>query len=279
MELLHKKPGVIVALFGGLGNQMFMVASAWLTAMLYQVPLYLCKATENAHITEGLNYARDLFRNIGQEIPFTFEQLVQQGILKTYRFHSRPNFDLYNPLDVEPPVLVHGYSQCWPPLAEFEKEICEIFVQALEPYRKTFSMLSMDWNTTAFLHVRRGDYVKASTIHYLQPMEYYKKAYQYLCQIKGTPQNVLLLSDDIDWCLQQEWIQHFPGLIVIRDRNELESLALMSLCKGGAICANSTFSWWGAFLGGHPFVTVPYQWISLAQPNLFPETWAIIKTE
>jgi hypothetical protein len=241
--------------------------------------LYLCKATENPHITEGLNYARDLFRGIGQEIPLTFEELIQKEILKQYRLHSRPNFDLYNPLEIAPPVIVHGYAQCWPPLSEFGDEIRDMFVRALEPFRKTFSMLSMDWNTTAFLHVRRGDYVQKAEIHHLQPMEYYKKAYQYICQVKGTPQNLLLFSDDVDWCLQQELIQHLPGLIVVRDKNELESLGLMSLCKGGAICANSTFSWWGAFLSGSRATTVPYQWLGDVRPNLFPETWAIIKTE
>jgi hypothetical protein len=64
-------------------------------------------------------------------------------------------------------------------------------------------------------------------------------------------------------------------------QDELESLALMSLCRKGAICANSTFSWWGAFLGTYGErapVYVPEKWIS--DPpivSLFPPEWIILK--
>ena len=55
----------------------------------------------------------------------------------------------------------------------------------------------------------------------------------------------------------------------------------MSLCKGGAICSNSTFCWWGAFLGTYEKrnpVFVPKKWISVKDDmsNLFPSEWIII---
>lgn len=53
----------------------------------------------------------------------------------------------------------------------------------------------------------------------------------------------------------------------------------MSLCYSGAICANSTFSWWGAFLGAYSQrnpVFVPRNWIREKIWNLFPEEWIII---
>ena len=59
------------------------------------------------------------------------------------------------------------------------------------------------------------------------------------------------------------------------------TLALMSLCKAGAICANSTFSWWGAFLGAHGVrapVFVPERWIGgdKLPVALFPDEWHVV---
>jgi hypothetical protein len=71
----------------------------------------------------------------------------------------------------------------------------------------------------------------------------------------------------------------FSGATIVDEPDELDGLALMSLCHGGAIIANSTFSWWGAMLGAYPAkatVVYPSKWLQGNKPDLFPPQWARI---
>jgi len=89
---------------------------------------------------------------------------------------------------------------------------------------------------------------------------------------------ILVVSDDVSWVEGQEYFKD-EKFEIYKSDNELETLAVMSACKAGAICANSTFSWWGAFLGAHSVrnpVIVPKNWISLPVVSLFPEEWISI---
>ena len=90
---------------------------------------------------------------------------------------------------------------------------------------------------------------------------------------------ILVFSDDIEWVQSQDFFKN-PLMKIMNLEDELDTLACMSLCKGGAICANSTFSWWGAFLGSYGErspVFVPGHWIGNEQPvKLFPDEWIVI---
>jgi hypothetical protein len=86
----------------------------------------------------------------------------------------------------------------------------------------------------------------------------------------------IVISDDVAWCREQELFTEFPAIEIVDEPDELNGLALMSLCCGGAIIANSTFSWWGAMLGAEPagaMVVYPSLWFSHAKPDLFPSRW------
>lgn len=97
---------------------------------------------------------------------------------------------------------------------------------------------------TCSLHVRRGDYLK-SAIHKVLPVDYYALAVSMLPEATC----FLVFSDDPDWCRRE--------LSFIRDArfmecgDPLDDLTLMSLCAHN-IVANSSFSWWGAYLNYHP---------------------------
>jgi hypothetical protein len=110
--------------------------------------------------------------------------------------------------------------------------------------------LKVKWNLTsteqrqktAFLHVRLGDY-RILPHHQVNLLLYYKKA----MELFPSDTRFLVFSDEPPIA---------AGLPVFHERcvfvdepNELRSLWLMSLCSAGAITANSTFSWWGAFFG------------------------------
>jgi hypothetical protein len=115
------------------------------------------------------------------------------------------------------------------------------------------------------LHVRRGDYTsnaKTQSIHGTCSKSYYDSAIQFVCQKVPSPR-FFIFSDEIEWARQN---LNTPGESVFVDLNDAahnyEDLRLMSLCKHHII-ANSTFSWWGAWLGDSAGITVaPSRWMS-----------------
>ena len=98
------------------------------------------------------------------------------------------------------------------------------------------------------IHVRRGDYITNKGFNVL-PIEYYKRA---LKHVKG---NIFVFSDDILWCKQ-----NFKDVTFVQMEDFLE-FELMKLCAHNII-ANSTFSWWAAFLNDNPnkIIIAPKQW-------------------
>lgn len=254
------QPFVYIELFGGLGNQLFQYCAAYVTANHLYTPLYIKSATDNAHNINNLDYTKLLFLDgiPCEEAP---------GEFVTY-YQVKPPFSSWHPQGMMAPCRLSGYFQYYPTLKPVLPEIIPKLRQALGVHHTT---------NTVMLHVRRGDYVEKSQIHFLQGPDYYYAAYKHFNQIlQALPPKVLVFSDEIEWCKQQEWIQAIPNVDFYENSNELETLAEMARCGGGAIIANSTFSWWGAMLSQTPYVYYPSNWISVPVQNLFPNHWVRI---
>lgn len=116
------------------------------------------------------------------------------------------------------------------------------------------------------LHIRRGDYVKNSTtqaLHGLCNAEYYKNAVAYIAEKIENPV-FFIFSDDIDWAKENMKTGYEQYYIDFNDASQnYEDLRLMSKCKHHII-ANSTFSWWGAWLNpsNEKIVTMPSIWFA-----------------
>ena len=104
------------------------------------------------------------------------------------------------------------------------------------------------------LHVRRTDYVQKAKDHPPCSLDYYKKA---LTQFKFT-RNVIVFSDDPEWCKEQSIFSDDRFMVAEGNDNRYD-LCLMSLCDD-FIIANSSFSWWGAWLANRGTVIAPHRW-------------------
>ena len=153
-----------------------------------------------------------------------------------------------------------------------------------------------------FLHVRRGNsnlvgnrgekwsYQMLQDYHPLMKKEYYIEALSHFDESK----KVIVLSDTIDWCKEQDWLQDDRFLFsdssyeVFNDGASVPyiDLCLMSLCNGGII-ANSSMSWWGAWLQNDTDkIVAPNPWYGakaynygnaeLCDADLIPERWTKI---
>ena len=125
---------------------------------------------------------------------------------------------------------------------------------------------------TVSLHVRRGDYVNLQNFHPLQTIDYYKNAYD---TINENSINVLILSDDINWCKKNI---KFNNTLYIENETNIIDLYIMSLCKHNII-ANSSFSWWGAWLNKNKNkkIVCPINWFgektNIYTGDIIPEKW------
>ncbi len=131
------------------------------------------------------------------------------------------------------------------------------------------------------IHVRRGDFLSASKFVCLGKTNYYVQAIEYIKKQINNPVFVVL-SDDIVWC--RENLNLDCNTIFVdwnEGRNSYRDMQIMSLCCHNII-ANSSFSWWGAWLNANPkkIVVAPYRFYygtSRDETHLLPEDWVKIQ--
>lgn len=156
-------------------------------------------------------------------------------------------------------VDMHGYLQSHKYFDEYKKEIFSIF--------KVKDIIE----DCGFIHVRRGDYLHLPNHHPIVPLQYYLNGMDILGKSK-----YYCFSDDIKWCIEN--IKD-DRVVFVENTTEIEDLMLMMSCNA-AIIANSSFSWWGAYLGDHNNVIAPRKWFGDAYSGFIiedriPERWLL----
>lgn len=127
------------------------------------------------------------------------------------------------------------------------------------------------------LHIRRGDYVTLNGVnktHGLCSMEYYKQAVAYIAKYVENP-HFYLFSDDINWVLENLKLEYPYTIVDINQGKGYFDLELMKNCKNN-ITANSSFSWWGAWLNQNPekIVVAPKAWTAKKiKCDIVPSEW------
>ena len=279
---------IIPRLQGGLGNQLFQIAACFAIQKQQTInspKILIPSCTINPHKSSKIEY-ETLFLTL----PNTYSIKLPEEILQSWNTFANAainmginfqnqqgnSFAPWDPSAIQTPCVLEGYFQFWPPLKslwrEFTKCVLSAFpIDPLLPYKG-------DTNHV-FIHVRRGDYVALSDYHYLQDESYYKNALQHFS--KDT--KFLIFSDDINFCKSCGFFDTIANKIFINEPDEIQALAIMAgVCHGGAICANSTFSYWGAILGPYYHaeerskVIVPSKWCKDPQEFLFPENWIVL---
>jgi hypothetical protein len=279
------KKGIIPFPDSGLGNQIFIYIAGYVASEHLKCPLYLFNNTNCNNSHSNRDYKESIFKYLGNHINYPIHQINENPYFCGYSYHHLNIFSGFEPWDfssINEGMILRSYYQYYPPLIKYESDIRKKLLLGLKPYiDKVKSILNYDFNTCAFLHVRRGDYVIFSDRHYLQPLSYYEYCMKQLLLLNPNVKKILLISDDIDWVKSQYLFTNNYICEVYENDDELESLSLMTLCKAGSICANSTFSWWGAFLGCYENrnpVFVPEKWmLTTSKINLFPDEWIIVK--
>jgi hypothetical protein len=279
--------GVTFTWMGGLGNQIWSLAAAYSVSRFSKCPLYVPQnpLENNKHLTAGLNYIKSIFRYFGKHIDEpqgTFhERLLKEGW--TFPAEYQHGFHPWRPETYKAGTILNSYYQYYPAISNYEVDIRLLLLQGLAEQRvKLEQQKHYDFHGAAFLHIRRGDYLSIPHVHYTQPIEYYQKAIQIIKE-EGRVKHIYVITDDPQWARIQPFITESDNFLSVADvPDELDAMAFMSLCCSGAIIANSTFSWWGAFLGAwgsRETVIAPQHWICNRVISLFPSEWTVLDNQ
>lgn len=265
---------IAVRLMGGLGNQMFEYATAKSLALTHNTHLVLdLSHYENQPENEvPRSYELDCFRIKAKTSTEPIEKIVgkRSGFRKL--IPTNPNLVLekafyFNREVLEAPnnSLLVGY---WQSEKYFDNHIVELrkdftFKNPLSPAKQKVAQEIASKDHPVSLQVRRGDFVShhgSSNFHGALGLDYYDNAVKEIAKTVTGP-HFFVISDDPEWCRENikldyptTFVDHIPG-------TGHEDMNLMSRCEHHII-ANSTFSWWGAWLNPNPnkIVIAPVQW-------------------
>lgn len=286
----------IIKFTGGLGNQMFYYALYRKIQRLYgnnsvvaNIDFY-SKSSVEFELT-------DVFKKTAEHL-----SIEANGLEKKYRKYNRIGDVLFrghikyldrlvygekeayvydeDALDCKE-SLFDGYWQSYRYFDDIKDEIKRdfSFTIADKSLKDFVKRISESKNTVVSIHIRRGDYLTFSDVYGgICTEEYYSKAINYFKE-KYSELTFVFFSNDIDWVKEHMLSDEYECIFVCQDMfdsyEDWYDMYLMSMCNHNII-ANSTFSWWGAWLNENTekIVYAPATWVhTYKAPDICPPQW------
>lgn len=288
---------IISKLAGGLGNQMFQYARG--RAVTSELKTDLKLDISGFGVSNSFIYSQDTPRQYSLDVfnikicfadKVEVEKLIPKstllkkvlrrlglsGFLKGQAFERPGGFE--NNLK---PVKNDSYLEGWWQDERYFKKI-ENIIRSEFTLKLAIGSKAQDYfneikrYNAVGVHVRRGDYISnknASAYHGVCSLEYYQAAIKIVSEKIEAP-IFFIFSDDLEWCRNNLNI-NYPTVFV-SDNKDYEDLILLSACRHNII-ANSSFSWWAAWLNNNPekIIIAPQRWFNdeKINPGIIPTEW------
>ena len=243
----------------GLANQMFQIA----TASSYAVDNNLTAKFPELRKKKFGGYINNIFNKLSTK---DIEEIEFEYFEPGFNFSNIPSFKN---------IRINGYFQSELYFIKNKKYITNLFAPSLEDIEYINRKYGWYLENSISCHIRLGDYKFLESHHpNLLEQGYYQKALNYFDYHK---KNVLIFSDDIEHCKKLEQFNK-PNFYFIENEPDYMDMYIMSMCQNNII-ANSTFSWWGAWLNSNKNKTVvsPKNWFGKAKnyntESLIPVDW------
>jgi hypothetical protein len=200
-------------------------------------------------------------------------------ITNEYKEDLLKGFDA-NVFNVKENTNIQGYFQCekyWLHIKDIIKKEFTFKDNFYNTAKTKIDAIRAKFPELVAIHIRRGDYVGNQNRHPLQSIEYYQKG---INLFNDKEYAFLIFSDDQKWC--KEYFGESEQIFYIEDNIDFVDMCMMSLCNHNII-ANSTFSWWAAWLNSNPDkkVIAPSTWLGpeiryLQTEHIYCENWIVI---
>lgn len=237
---------ITASLSGGLGNQLFQLAALdTISKQANRTPYLTSIITKETHHSSK-NYFDSIFTRWKSSIVLNIkaDHIEETSYeFKHWRFEKSS------------PVILSGYFQN--------------YMYVSNDFESKLSLPDCPTLSGAFLHIRGGDYVN-HWLHDVKLRDYYHRAIQHFPS--GT--KFFVFTNDKEYAKSLDILEKIDYEFV-NEEDEVTSLALMKNCKLGGICANSTFSWWAAYLNrDNRTLVIPSKWFNsniYVQGYFFPQ--------
>lgn len=250
-------------LIGGLGNQMFIIATTYVLARDNGDDCafdFSMKPIGQGNISQA--YRNNIFKKL-KELPPNW---------KPSSTYKEVGYD-YSPIPFQRGMQLSGYFGSEKYFGHRKAEIINLFkeINLLKGIRNMFRGVL---NNSVSLHVRRGDYLKFPEVYVLLTADYYNRAIAIL-DSEVRIDNILVISDDLRWCIRN---LKDPRIIFVTGKPDYIDFYLQTLTNY-CIMANSSFSWWGSYLNDNEgkIVIAPEIWFKGNNPpnaqHLFLDNW------
>jgi hypothetical protein len=254
-----------IQLCGGLGNIMFQTSVLKTYCLKNNVEPYLTMDNFQPIHKHLSAYKDNILSNIEWQSNVDYS---------TFKVYQEPNFSFNKVPQISEDILLKGYFQSEKYFKEYRKEILELFTLPEEIQNKVREKYKdvLEKNPIS-IHLRLGDYQGQPSFHPVQKMSYYNRA----MDLMPSDSIYLVFSDDIEMC--KSIFGESERFLFIEGNEDYEDMFLMSLCSHNII-ANSSFSWWGAWMNQNPdkIVVAPEKWFGPSYKNndtkdLYCEGW------
>lgn len=278
---------VIVKLMGGLGNQMFQYATARaLAEKIYFDHRFLNNNNTSSDDFTPRSYELQIFKKIkAKKINSYLLRLLLSKNKKYKLLKNILSFKITNVNDdnvneiltkqnLTESLFLDGYFQNSLYFNQIRNSIINEFTFPKLADKYVDLLNEIEHSESVAIHVRRGDYLKQSInkYHGVLPLSYYQDAVN-LMENKFTQPTYYIFSDDPAWCAENLTFLE-EKKIISKENDAWIDMFLISKCKH-QIIANSSFSWWGAWLNQNvkKMVIAPKKWFSSAETNIVPKEW------
>lgn len=285
------KDKAIIKLNGGLGNQMFQWAFARMIEETTDVDIYLdmsyfsnsyARPYELNKFVLEPKFVTGTATKLKLEILWALRSLFNGQNFFGLNLYVEPQFNFDRNISrIKPNSYIAGFFQSELYFRFVANKLRDDFKFDLLPNDENRQIIQqINSGTSISLHIRRGDYVQkkryAETYATCSP-DYYKRAVEYIADKYPDP-TIFVFSDDSEW-VQKHLRLPYKCVFVTNNKGKesYNDMRLMSLCSHNII-ANSTFSWWGAWLNNNEqkIVVAPKKWFnddSIIQTDIIPKNW------
>jgi hypothetical protein len=288
---------IVSNLIGGLGNQMFQFACGRALSLRLNKDFKITTSQFDSYLLHNGYELNNIFNISIQKISDSDLKDILgwrsfpmfRKILGRHQMHwatnkhwvNEPSLSYWKGIyDVSTPAYLHGYWQSEKYFEDFEETIRNDFTFNTQFNDLDIATLNkINMQPSASVHIRRGDYSLAKNIKIYSTLEmdYYRTAIRQI-RLKIPNVKFFFFSDDPYW-VEKKFNEEFGPIELVNHNfgiNSANDMRLMSNCNHHII-ANSSFSWWGAWLNPNPakIVIAPKKWFLKEADNidLIPKSW------
>lgn len=284
---------IIVEIKGGLGNQFFTYAFAYalskkhnspmiLDSRIYDIDYKLRKCQLSSFNIENNDFIMRKSFGSNKVGVLMYRAVRKWKLLCKYNPHKIQeveNFKLQNiEIKNNGNYYFSGYWQNYRYFDEVRGDLLRQFVIKENETNDIKKILkSIDMKKTIAIHVRRADYKTFKGGKCLS-IDYYNDAIAKMVKIVGVKMNFLIFTDDVEFCKENLKLSHDTYYISdLANMSDIEEFYIMSQCYH-FIIANSTFSWWAAYISENESKTVIAPVVDMWKEDFYPREWMTLTT-